>query len=153
DYYNKQGLYYSAAIDAEMSLILAECSLLLGKRDFEKNSADYERAVREISFSDRYDLTRAEYLIRSGRTEEAAELIDGIKAVPETLKGRLSYVRGLYYSALGRHGNAMEELKGAEALCSGTAYEKPVYRALEECCLAMGDYKGAYEYAAKQREG
>ena len=68
DYYNKEGLYYSAELDAEMSLILSECALALDLSEFEENISEYERAAGAMRFARRYELAKAEYLLRSGET-------------------------------------------------------------------------------------
>jgi transcriptional regulator with XRE-family HTH domain len=134
DYYNKQGLYYDVKIDAEMSLILAECSLILDISDFEKNAQDYESAIKNMSYSNRFALANAEYLIRTGETELAKKQLENITNVEAELQSKLSYVRGLYLMHTGNHQQAIEELKQAE---KGSSAQ-------------MEDYKGAYYYASKQ---
>ena len=152
DYYNKQGLYYSAGIDAEMSLILAECALLLDISEFERNARDYESAVEKISFAGRYNLCRAEYLVRSGETELAKKLLDAMTDIPKALEAKRLYVYGLYHIATGSGETAVDELKKAEELSDSDTQRRLIYKELEQCCLKAEDYKGAYFYAAKQRE-
>ena len=150
DYYNKQGLYYDVKIDAEMSLILSECSLILDISEFEKNALDYENAVKNMSFSDRFALAKAEYLIRTGEPELAKKLLDTLASVSKELQSKLSYVRGLYLMHTGSHQQAMEELKQAEKGSPGELEKIQIYKSLEKCCLELEDYKGAYYYASKQ---
>lgn len=150
DYYNKQGMYYSAAVDAEMSLILAECALLLDLSEFEKNAEEYERAVKSIQFSQRYRLARAEYLVRRNRMQEAEALLEAGQSDSPALSGRARYIRGLALLQQKLPAQALPLLQEADGALAGTAYEKPVCQALEQCCLALEDYKGAYEYAARQ---
>jgi transcriptional regulator with XRE-family HTH domain len=146
DYYNKQGMYYSAAVDAEMSLLLAECALKLDISEFEYNAGEYERAVREISFSDRYALDRGEYLIRTGDPEGAAELLDSVKPIDKTMEARLYYLQGICLIASERYTEALEPLKQAEELIQTPELD----RALEQCYLELNNYRMAYYYAARQ---
>ena len=146
DYYNKQGMYYSAAIDAEMSLLLAECALKLDISEFEYNAGEYERAVREISYTDRYRLDRGEYLIRKGDAVGAAELLDMVKPSDKTMEARLYYLQGVCLISGERYSEALEPLKRAEEL----AQTPELDRALEQCYLELNNYRMAYYYAAKQ---
>ena len=82
DYYNRQGLYYSAETDAEMSLILAECALELDENEFEENAAEFERAVASIRFDGRYALAKAEHLIHIGEPELCIGVLKGIRIIP-----------------------------------------------------------------------
>ncbi len=150
DYYNKEGLYYSAEIDAEMSLILAECSLVLDVSEFEENAKEYERAVKSISFASRYDMAKAEYLLRTGETELAGRLMEKLPDGGEETP-RLLYLKGLMALAEGRGRDAAETLTRAEAAASGDrALSMQIYAALEKCYRDMEDFKLAYHYAAKQ---
>lgn len=149
DYYNKQGIYYSAAVDAEMSLILAECALKLDISEFEYNAAEYERAVHAISFSDRYKLDRSEYLICQKETELAVKLLDEVKPADDIMKSRKLYLTGLCRIEEGKFGEALEPLKKAEEIAESTAIDA----ALEKCYMELDDYKMAYFYASKQLKG
>ncbi len=149
DYYNKQGIYYSAAVDAEMSLILCECALALDISEFEENAAEFERAVREISFHDRYKLDRAEFLIRQKETELAGKLLGEVKPSDEIMEARLNYLSGTCRMAEGRFEDAIDHLKRAEAV----AESADIDRALEKCYMELEDYKMAYYYASKQLSG
>ena len=150
DYYNKQGLYYDVKIDAEMSLILAECSLILDISEFEQNANDYEKAVKNMSYANRYILAKAEYLIRTGETELAKKLLDRIETVEPELQGKLKYVQGLYLLNTGSPQQAIDTLKQAEEDSTGDLETRQIYKSLEKCCLELEDYKGAYYYASKQ---
>jgi len=146
DYYNKQGIYYSAAVDAEMSLILAECALSLDISEFEYNAAEYKRAVRAISFSDRFKLDRSEYLIRQGETELAAKLLGEVKTEDKALKARQLYLLGLCDMEGGKYEDALHPLKKAEEISDSSALDA----ALEKCYMELEDYKMAYFYASKR---
>lgn len=149
DYYNKQGIYYSAAVDAEMSLILAECALSLDISEFEYNAEEYKRAVRAISFSDRFKLDKSEYLIRQGETELAYKLLGEVKPADETMEARQLYLYGLCDMESGKFSEALEPLKKAEAIAESSALDA----ALEKCYMELEDYKMAYFYASKQLKG
>lgn len=150
DYYNHEGLYYSAAIDAEMSLILSECALMLDISEFEENAKEYERAIKEISFQERYALSKSEYLIKTGETELAFKILSKLEP-SDSIK--YLYIMGLYNLAIGEYSPAEEYLKKAESISEGNVLLNNIYSALEECYLKEEDYKMAYEYAAKQLRG
>ncbi len=150
DYYNRQGMYYSAQIDAEMSLILAECALSLDITEFEANAAEYERAVASIRFQDRYALARAEYLLRTGENELALQLLQK-SAPPEDAKGKYYLLLGKAFIGTGDDEGAIAALQQAEAETSPESVQATeIYKALEGCCTRKEDYRMAYEYAAKR---
>ena len=149
DYYNRQGIYYSAEIDAEMSLILAECALELDISEFEENAGEYERAVDGISFSVRYGLARAEYLLKTGETELAAHVLDTLSPVTEKETARFHFLRGACLSADDRLAEAVAAYRTAEQQ-GDRLLQKRVYRCLEECYRRQEDYKMAYYYASLQ---
>lgn len=146
DYYNKQGIYYSAAVDAEMSLLLAECALSLDISEFEYNAKEYEQAVRAISFSDRYKLDRSEYLIRQGETELAKKQLDKVNPSDNATEARYLYLQGLCKMECRNFLDALEYLKKAETISESNSLDA----ALEKCYMELEDYKMAYFYASKQ---
>lgn len=151
DYYNKQSMYYSAAVDAEMSMILAECSLALGQSDFEYHAKEYSRAVRLISFSDRFALARAEHLLKNGEYELCGQLLEKL-TVSEKLRAKKLLLHGMYHMDLGDLEAAQAFLSGAEQAMDteDPIISKRVYAALEKCYIGQENFKLAYEYAAKQ---
>lgn len=150
DYYNKEGLYYSAEIDAEMSLILAECALTLDLSEFEENAKEYERAVKDISFTQRYELARVDYLLKSGESELAGIALDKMGEVEERYKGAFLFLKGVHLMSLHDYDGAVECLLKAEPLVGDTPRAYRLYEAVEMCYKELEDFKKAYEYAAKQ---
>lgn len=150
DYYNKQGLYYSAEIDAEMSLILAECANVLDPSEFDENAAEYKRAVNAISFSSRFELARADNLILTGNAEEAynvlGQLPDGLE---DKLAAKKEYLIGRVYMVRRDWRGALEHLLAAER--AGLS-EPGMFSALEACFKELEDYKMAYHYAVMQKQ-
>lgn len=70
-------------------------------------------------------------------------------ALLEDLPGQ-PLLRGLALYRLGRYQEALELLRLEEART--TPEQAPqLWRLLEACCRESGDYRGAYEYAAKLR--
>lgn len=145
DYYNKQGLYYSAEIDAEMSLILAECANVLAPDEFEENAKEYCRSIESISFSLRFDLAKAENLSLTGHYEAAFKILSSL---PEMHSGKLAarkfFVTGLAYKAKGDYSAAKDMLLKAETEGLST---NALFEALEYCFKELEDYKSAYHYA------
>ena len=153
DYYNQEGIYYSPETDAEMSLVLAECALMLDISEFEENIADFERAQSEIAFTGRYDAARAEYLLKTGEWELAEKLLDSMSGVSGRLEAKTHYLRGLCLLEKGDLKRAEAELLSAEetsAGLSGGVLQRRVFEALEECYMRMEDFKAAHSYAARQ---
>ena len=149
DYYNKQGLYYSAEIDAEMSLILAECANVLAPEEFDENAREYKRSIESISFSNRFDIAKAENLCLSGKTEEAKSVIDGINdSLSQDLCARKEYIIGLILKTEEKHEEACTHLLKAEELGLKTS---TLFLALELCFKELEDYKSAYHYATLQK--
>ena len=149
DYYNRQGMYYSVEIDAEMSLILAECALQLDPSDFEQNAADFEKAVARIRFQERYALARAEHLLLTGENELALQLLKKYPA-PEEPAARYLWLLGTALAAAGNDEAAIEALLKAEALEPDEALLMKIWKALEGCYSRRDDYRMAYAYAAKR---
>ena len=148
-YYNEQGLYYSPAIDAEMNLILSECALSSDVNDFETSAAEFERAVKMISFDTRYTLARVEYLVKSGEKELAESLIRRLPAnLSDTEEAKRLYLLGLLALENGDIKKARDLLTDAE----GRGLDAlPLYAALERCYKELDDYKLAYHYAVLQK--
>ena len=151
DYYNREGIYYSAAVDAEMSLILAECALTLNVEEFEENAREYERAVKEISFSERYMLARAEYLLLCGEYELAARHLDCVQDAEGVYRGKKLFLSGVIAMEKGDITAAVSMLTEAEVLSEGeSTLLCKVYRRLEQCYVQLEDFKMAHTYAARQ---
>lgn len=72
----------------------------------------------------------------------ALALLEGLSDQP-LLQGQALY-------RLGRYQEALELLRCAEAQATPDE-APPIWRLLEACCRESGDYRGAYEYAAKLR--
>ncbi len=86
---------------------------------------------------------KAAEALRLGQPHRAGALLEGAQA-PGGEKWQL--LRGQAYFAAGDYSRARAALSQAEAAFPGEAV--PL---LEQCCAALGDYKGAYEYACKQK--
>ena len=151
DYYNKQGIYYSAQIDAEMSLILAECALAVDISEFEENEREYLRAVKEISYAQRYRLAKAEFLLRSNKADEAAAVLDAIGNEPASETSAYLYLRGRIALDAGDTAEAAKLLGAAEDKCApGDRLMLSIYSALEAVYNSLEDYRLAYKYASMQ---
>lgn len=89
-------------------------------------------------------LIRAEQSLISGDPSRAGQYLD---AAQDRRSTRWMLLRGQTYLALEQYADAAQCLRAAEA-----DYPKETAPALERCCHALEDYKGAYFYACKQRE-
>lgn len=148
DYYNKQGLYYSAEIDAEMSLILAECANVLAPEEFEENAREFRRAVNSISFSERYELAKAENLCHTGNAAAAADILAAMpKSADSGVWAKKMYLNGRVAMLEKDWEKAKENLLSAEEWGLKTP---ALYASLETCFKELEDYKMAYHYAVIQ---
>ena len=150
DYYNKQGLYYSAEIDAEMSLILAECANVLAPEEFEENANEFRRAVNSISFADRFELAKAENLCCAGDAAAAEKILAGIpESSDKSLAAKKLYLNGVVAMLKKDWENAKMLLLSAEEAGLKTS---ALYSSLETCFKELEDYKMAYHYAVIQNK-
>ncbi len=151
DYYNKEGLYYSADLDAEMSLLLCECSLLLRDGDFAANEKEFLRADKLIAYTGRFLLDKATNLIDHGQLEEASSLLDRPECGLPRYAAQQKFVLGSLHLAQGNYAAAIPPLLEAEALSDEN---RPLLGAvcgkLEICYREQGNFEKAYYYAAKQ---
>lgn len=88
-------------------------------------------------------MIRAEALLEQDALRAGAYL----DAAEDRRGSRWMLLRGQAYLALERHREAAECFRMAQG-----DYPREAARALEQCCRALEDYKGAYEYACKLRE-
>ncbi len=146
DYYNKQGLYYSAEIDAEMSLILAECANNTEVSEFAFNESEYLRAVHSISFAERYKLATAENALRRGELDKAEKILE--KITDADIAARKLLVAGEIELERGALEKARDTLIRAE---KAGLHGKRIFRDIEICCRELEDYKMAYHYATLQK--
>lgn len=151
DYYNKEGIYYSHRIDAEMNLIFAEFSLYTGKSEFEPYIREFERIIVHINYADRYILDKAEYLLSGGKAEEASKLLESADPPGGRFQAKYLWLKGSLQMESGKYSEAVGIISEAE----GLAAENPlllslIYKNLETCYRELEDYKMAYHYAAKQ---
>ena len=107
--------------------------LLLGRIPGQNVSLDLDEAlmVQSASALDRGDAPRAAHLLEGAQDHTAP---------------RWSYLRGKCHMAV-------EEYPEAAKCFLAVREEYPVLRELEICYREMGDYKNAYFYACRQKEG
>ena len=118
--------YFGEELEARRLLLLARAgqSVTLGSHDEEL-------------------IIRAEALLEQDPMRAGAYL----DAAEDRRGSRWMLLRGRAYLALERHREAAECFRMAQG-----DYPREAARALEQCCRALEDYKGAYEYACKLRE-
>ena len=93
---------------------------------------------------DRELLTRARMALDAGDVTRAAQYLD---AAEDRASSLWNLLRGRAFMGQAQYHEADACLRAAEA-----AFPAPCAALLEQCCLAREDYKGAYEYALKQRQ-
>lgn len=101
-------------------------------------------SLQEVTFPslDEALLARAKQALRSGNSDRAGQLLD---AAEDRTDPEWNLLRGEIWLKQQDYVRAARCLRLAE-----NAYPQ-VAADLEVCCRELGDYKGAYEYACKQR--
>lgn len=125
----KKTPYFSPALERRRLLLLSQARP--GK-------------VVQLPGDDRELLARARLALDGQDPVRAAQYLDAAEDHEAPL---WNYLRGQALIAQGRYSDAAVCLRMGEA-----AYPKECAALLERCCLELEDYKGAYEYARKQRE-
>lgn len=85
-------------------------------------------------------------LLRAALAEDPARKLELLAACEERNTPRWHFLAAEARFSLKDYRRAAEHYRGAEE-----AFPAQVYPRLEQCCLELGDYKGAYEYACRQR--
>lgn len=120
------GLYCAEALERRRLLLLAQLQPV------------------ELPSLDEELLFRAELALKAGDGLRAGRLLDAAENQDhprwQLLRGKASLNNGDYKAAA-------DHLHKAEA-----AYPEETAPCLETCCRELGDFKGAYEYACKQRK-
>lgn len=104
------------------------------------------RAGRKVDLPEEDEplLIRAEQALAAKDPDRAGQYLD---AVQDRASARWNLLRGRAYLYRERYAEAADCFRAAEA-----EYPKETAPALERCCQALEDYKGAYFYACKVRE-
>jgi lipopolysaccharide biosynthesis regulator YciM len=138
-------------LDAEMSLLLCECSVLIGNEEFEEHAMEFERAQASMPFMGRYLLARADWLISRGCFDEARAITGRDECADKAFDARRSYILGRLEKEQGSYKTALKFFHKAEAEAQDNlALLSSVYSNLEICYRELSDFKQAYFYAAKQ---
>lgn len=101
-------------------------------------------AAFALPVDDRELLARGRMALEEQNFLRAAQYLD---AAEDHTPPLWNYLRGQAHLGLKEYDKAKSRLLAAE-----TAEPKRCAALLEQCCLAQGDYKGAYTYACKLRE-
>lgn len=121
--------YYTAALEEQRLLLLARL--------------DPDKAM-EMGSLDPHLLLRARQALKQGNTRLALRQLD---ACEDTSDPEFLLLRGDVFFAMGDHLQAAQCYRGAEK-----AFPDRTIRQLEQCYLAMEDYKMAYHYACLGRK-
>ena len=121
--------YYTPALEEQRLLLLARL--------------DPEEAV-EMAPLDQHLLFRARQALKQGNTQWALRQLD---ACEDTTSPEYLLLRGEVFFAVGDYPRAAQCYRGAEK-----AFPDRVIRQLEQCYLAVEDYKMAYHYACLGRK-
>ena len=105
--------------------------------------ADIPGICAELPSLDEELLLRAKGALETGNHDRCLHLLE---AAEDRGSPRWNLLRGQLELALESYGPALEFLRRAEEI-----YPEKTLPLLEICCRELGDYKGAYEYACRQK--
>lgn len=149
--YNDASIYGSEDIRARMLGILAHCSV--GQENADAAVQEYKNAYRASGWEARYHLLCARYYLQQGQVQAAEREIWTITALPEEERLLYLLLRGWLAVIQEKFTNALAYLQQVEKGNLESRFMRTdLYRLLETAYRELGDYKAAYEYAAKQRE-
>lgn len=129
-----RSVYCTAALERERLLLLAQTA-----------PEDPTALAAALPSNDRELLLRAEAALAVRDPARAGMYLD---AAEDRNTPRWNFLRAEVWFALGDYEQAKAHYLPAEPACPRKTAER-----LEICCRELGDFKSAYEYACKQREG
>ncbi len=149
--YDARGLYTNAALRLAGQELLTRAALAQGK-NVDRAAEHYHAAHMQQQSEARYHLVMARYHLAQEHVQAAEKEIWSIAELPEAQQTEYLILRGRIALRKEQFENAQLYLQQAEqAANTPQLLLRELYAALEQCCKERGDFKGAYEYATKQR--
>ena len=147
-----RGLYSDPALQAA-ALELAVRAALARRQDADAQAEAYRRQHLQQQAEARYHLVMARYHLAQEHIQAAEKEIWSISELPEAQQTEYLLLRGRIALRKEQFENALLYLQQAEQSGGASRYLlRELYASMEQCCREREDFKGAYEYATRQRE-
>ena len=135
------------------SLELAARAALARRQDADAQAEAYRRQHLQQQGEARYHLVMARYHLAQEHIQAAEKEIWSISELPEAQQTEYLLLRGRIALRKEQFENALLYLQQAEQSGGASRYLlRELYASMEQCCREREDFKGAYEYATRQRE-
>lgn len=148
--WNEAGAYRSQAQHLRAAAVLARCAQQT-KDGAEDAVGAYREAYLRAQNGVAYHLLMARYQLEQEHVQAAEREIWSIADLPEQSRAEYLILRGRIAAQKEQFENAIVYLQQAEGAGElPRILRRELYRCMEICCRESGDFKAAYEYAAKQ---
>ncbi len=148
DYGNK-GLYASPGLQVQAAQILAASTT--DAQEKEQVTEQYQQLHQKYLSGADYHLLMARHQLSRANVQAAEREIWSIAHLPDEHKAEYLILRGRIAIAKEQYENAMLYLQQAEENEPlPKILQRELYSSMEVCCRERGDFRQAYEYAAKQ---
>lgn len=148
--WNEAGAYQSQTQRLLAAAVLARCAQH-AKSGAQDAVGAYRAAYLAAQSSVAYHLLMARYQLEQEHVQAAEREIWSIADLPEESRAEYLVLRGRIAARKEQFENAIVYLQQAEqAGALPRILRRELYQCMEVCCRESGDFKAAYEYAAKQ---
>ena len=147
-----RGLYSDPSLQAA-ALELAARAALAQRQDADAQAEAYRRQHLRQQAEARYHLVMARYHLAQEHIQAAEKEIWSISELPEAQQTEYLLLRGRIALRKEQFENALLYLQQAAQSGGASRYLlRELYASMEQCCREREDFKGAYEYATRQRD-
>ena len=146
---SERSLYRSPELGVRASAVIARCSTE-AKQDAQQAVDAYKEVYLQAQNNVRYHLFLARYALEQEHIQAAEREIWSIADLPDENRAEYLILRGRIAARKEEYENARLYLQQAEADELPRILRRELYRCMEICSRETGDFRSAYEYAAKQ---
>ena len=145
----EKSLYRSPELCVRSSAVIARCRTE-AKDGAEQAVDDYKKVYLQAQNNVHYHLFLARYALEQEHIQAAEREIWSIAELPEENRAEYLILRGRIAVRKEEYEKAKLYLQQAESDALPKILRRELYRCMELCSRETGDYRSAYEYAAKQ---
>ncbi|MCQ2420603.1 MAG: helix-turn-helix domain-containing protein [Clostridia bacterium] len=146
---SEKTLYRSPELCVRASAVIARCRTE-AKQDAQQAVDAYKETYLQAQNNVRYHLVLARYALEQEHIQAAEREIWSIADLPDEERAEYLILRGRIAARKEEYENARLYLQQAEADELPKILRRELYHCMEICSRETGDYRSAYEYAAKQ---
>ncbi len=146
---SERSLYRSPELCVRASAVIARCRTE-AKQDAQQAVDAYKEVYLQAQNNVRYHLFLARYALEQEHIQAAEREIWSIADLPDENRAEYLILRGRIAARKEEYENARLYLQQAEADELPKILRRELYRCMEICSRETGDFRSAYEYAAKQ---